>query len=176
MKKRTITIMAVLAAILFAGGCTLPSTKMAQEGSYKSQAVTDGVHHDMFKALSRENYEVAILNVKLEAEKAKQGQPPEVCKMIDAMAQRDIAALTEFAKKRDAMVVWDRDHERANAYKYVTVDAKLFSEQGILNYLGGRISDGAKKFMNSWDAGKQVWVGPATQPASQPSYDDAKTK
>ena len=140
--------------------CTLPSTKMAQEGSFKSQAVTDGVHRDMFGALSRENYEVAKLNILLNAEKAKVGQTS-----IDASAQKDIESLKEFAVKRDRMVEWDRDHERAAAYKYVTVDAKLFSEQGILNYLGGRLSDGSKKLFSAWDSAKLTWKLPTTQPS-----------
>lgn len=135
--------------------CTSQSTLMAQDGSFRSQSVTDGVHRDMFKALSRENHQVTVLDIQLAAEKAKQGQPSEVQAAIDVAAARAIQAVTEFAVKRDKMVEWDRDHERANAYKYVTVDAKLFSSQGILNYLGSQLSEGSKKVFDAWDAATQ---------------------
>jgi hypothetical protein len=175
MKKTYAIVALALACFMFAGGCTAPSTRLAQDGSFRTQAVTDGVHRDMFGALSRENFETARLNILLEAEKSKQDATPEVRDAITKAANRSILALTEFAIKRDKMVEWDRDHERANALKYVTVDAKLFSEQGILNYIGGRLSDGAKALFKSWDAGKQSWNA-TTQPAATDAMSKVQVK
>lgn len=142
---------------LFIAGCTPPSVRLAQAGSHRSQNVSDGVHTDMFAALSRENFETAKLQILLETEKAKRGLPDEVSAKLDEVANNSIAGLTEFAKKRDVMVGWDRDHERANALKYVTVDQKLFSQQGIFNYLGQRIAGGSRKLVTAWDEAKQEW-------------------
>lgn len=149
-------VLSIVLMFVFSG-CTLPSTKLAQNGSMRVQAVQDGVENDLVVALGRENFEVAKLSIVLELEKAKSGQTPEVQAKLDAVAVASTATLKEFAKKRDATMGWDRDHERANALKYVTVDQKLFSSQGILNYLGNRLVTGSKKVITAWDAAKQEW-------------------
>ena len=166
--KKYIPVIIILSLLMCSPvGCTSPSTKMAQQGSLVSQAVNDGVHRDMFKALSRENFEVAKLNILLEAEKMKEGKTAAEKTVIDASANQNIAALKEFAQKRDFMVEWDRDHERANTMKIVTVDTKLYSEIGILNYLGGRISDATKKVVGAIDVSMTTWNEwkASTQPA-----------
>jgi len=156
MNKKCILIV-VYIFMLGSVGCTLPSTRMAQEGSFRSQAVTDSVHRDVTKALSRENFETAKMTILLDAEKAKVGQDDTVKSQIDAMALANIDALKEFARKRDQMLSWDRDHERANAYKYVTVDSKLFSEQGIMNYIASSLSKSSEKFFEAWDTASEKW-------------------
>lgn len=171
MNKITIMFASALLVSVFVMGCTPDSVKMAQNGSYASQAVSDGVHRDMFLALSRENFETAKLNILLNAEKLKAGKSAEEQSAIDKSTSDSIVALKEFAKKRDFMVEWDRDHERSLAYKYVTVDAKLFSSEGILNYIAGQFSDKTKSVFEAWDAAKGVWdvnklKSTATQPAS----------
>jgi len=165
MRMRKIILCSIISMIIliFASGCTLQSTKIAQDGSFRSQAVLDGVHRDIFKALSRENFETAKLNLLLEAEKLKEGKSTEEKTAIDQTTAKMIAGLTEFAKKRDFMVEWDRDHERAVCLKFVTVDSKLFSEQGILNYLGNTISDASKKFWDAWDETKKEWNLPNSE-------------
>jgi len=162
--KKLVTLSII--SVLFMTGCTSNSTKMAQAGSGKSQAVNDGVHRDMYTALSRETYESTSLGIQLAAEKAKNGKTPEVQAAIDIATQQSIMSLKEFAKKRDFMTTWDRDHERANSYKYVTVDAKLFSEIGILNYLGSQLSDGAQKISDAWDIAKASTKPATTKPAN----------
>lgn len=126
-----------LMIIVFIGvmvcGCTQTSVKLAQQGSARFQEIQDGIVHDMSVALSRENFEVAkltILNSKSE--------------------QETVAALTEFAQKRDATQDWLVDHERGNAIKYVSVDAKLFSEQSIFDYLFGKTADFGETLLNAW--------------------------
>lgn len=148
--KRLICIM-LLSVVLPLTGCTAESTKIAQEASLRVQSVQDGVHNDMMNALSRENYEVAVLTATSATSKAQV-----------------VAAIKEFAKKRDKQLVWDRDHERANALKYVTVDAKLYSEQGIANYIGKRFSTGSKETIKAWDVAN-VTVNQKPKPTTQPA-------
>ncbi len=162
MKK--ISYIVLLAFSLSMVGCTSTSTKLAQEGSFRTQSVKDGVHRDMSKALSRENYETAKLEILLSAANSKIGLDAESQKVVDNAAAKSIAALTTFAQKRDFQVEWDRDYERANAYKYVTVDAKLFSEQGIANYIVNTLSEGSKKLFGAFDKAKETWN--ATKPAN----------
>jgi len=138
-------------------GCTSQSTKLAQSGSFRVQAINDGIHQDETNALCRENFESAKQTILLLAEKAKKGQPDPVATAIDQFASASVDALKDFAQKRDKIMSMDRDHERANALKYVTVDSKLFSEQGILNYIGQQFSSGSKKFLTAWDAAKEEW-------------------
>jgi len=155
MKRKCILLFCVF--MIGLAGCTTASTRIAQDGSFKSQAVYDGVHRDIMSALSRENFETAKMTILLRAEKSKQGQVEDVQAEIDALASSSIDVLKSFAKKRDHMLSWDRDHERANAYKYVTVDSKLFSEQGILNYIASTFSEGSSKVFDAWDAAKDKW-------------------
>lgn len=162
MKKLSYIALLILSFSMV--GCTSTSTKLAQEGSFRTQSVKDGVHRDTFKALSRENYETAKLEILLSAANAKLGQDAATQKVIDESAAKSIAALTSFAQKRDFQVEWDRDYERANAYKYVTVDSKLFSEQGIGNYIANTLSEGSKKLFGAFDKAKETWN--ATRPAN----------
>lgn len=136
-------------------GCTAPSTIMAQNGSMRAQEVNDGIHQDMYTALSRENFEVVKLRILMSVEKMKAGKTAEEQAELDKGGADMITALKVFAMKRDAMTDWDRDHERSNSYKYVTVDAKLFSEQGVLNYLADRISGGTQKVLHAYDQATQ---------------------
>jgi len=132
-------------------GCTQQSTKYAQAGSFRVQAVKDGVHRDMFTALSRSNYEIAKLTIQMAGEKMKDGTNDAA---VDAIVNESIVGLTNLAKQRDFMVEWDRDYERANALKYVTVDTKLFSDIGILNYIGQSLSQNSQDVLNAWDEAK----------------------
>lgn len=143
-------------------GCTSASTLAAQKGSFETQIVKDGVHRNMFIALERSNCEIAKLAVELAGENLKDQLPENNWPAVDKMVAVSVAALKEFAKERDFMVTWDRDYERANSMKMVTVDAKLFSEEGILNYLGRTLSDATKKLLKSWDS---------AQPASRPALE-----
>lgn len=152
MRKISISIISL--ALIFMVGCTLPSTKMAQIGSFRVQAVKDGVHRDMFKALSRSNFEVAKLNLILAGERMKDGTNDAV---IDTMVKEATDGMVELAKQRDFMVEWDRDYERSNALKAVLVDSKLFSEIGILNYIGETFSDNTKNTLTAWDEAKETW-------------------
>lgn len=122
-------------------GCTLPSTTQAQENSMRVQAVKDGVVNSLGNMVARESYETAKLNIRTDPSKAEQ-------------------YLKEFAMKRDILTGVLLDNEMANTLKAVGVDAKLFSEQGILNYFGERISEDSKKFWTAWDAAKNVYKSP----------------
>jgi len=118
-------------------GCTSTSTLVAQKASLRTQAVKDGVFYDTFNALSRENFETA----RLKLQKAVEAQDQPAAEAI----------LVELATKRDRQLEWSQDFERANAYKYVTVDMKLYSDIGILNYLGGKFSEATKKVLEAVD-------------------------
>jgi len=159
MKKYTkiTALILMLTMMLLSVGCTLPSTKIAQAGAFRAKAVEDGVHRDMFKALSRSNYEIAKQNVLLAACKLKEGKTDAEKAAVDAMVKECVAGLTEFAKQRDFMVEWDRDRERAGTLRAVTVDQYIFSQQGILNYIGETLSDGTKDLLRAWDAAKEKW-------------------
>lgn len=139
MKK--VALLAIVGAIALLSGCTSRSTEIAQQNSIRVQAVKDGVVYSLANMVARESYETAKLNIRTDPGSAEK-------------------YLKEFAQKRDVLTDVLLDNEKANTLKAVTVDAKLWSEQGILNYFGERLSDGSKKFWNSWDAAKQVYNQP----------------
>lgn len=140
MKKVALSAMLV-GIILLSNGCTSRSTEIAQESSIRVQSVKDGVTISLANMVARESYETAKLNIRTD--------PANTDKY-----------LKEFAQKRDILTDVLLDNEKANTLKAVTVDAKLWSEQGILNYFGERLSGGSKKFWNAWDVAKQVYTQP----------------
>ncbi|MBU0959827.1 MAG: hypothetical protein KKB31_07810 [Nanoarchaeota archaeon] len=162
MKRIWIYLMLLALATPLWFGCTSQSTLAAQKGSFETQVVKDGIHRNMFIALSRSNYEIARQAIELAGDDLKARLPEDQQQFVDEMVAASAAALEEFGRQRDFMVVWDRDYERANTMKAVTVDAKLFSEEGILNYLGRTLSDASKKLLKSWDG---------AQPTSRPALE-----
>lgn len=150
----------ILSVLLICGimtGCTSPSTKMAQNGYARSTSVLDGVHNDMMNALARETYESAVLKATSTNDKTTV-----------------VSAIKEFAKKRDMMMTWDRDHERANSYSQVTVGTYLFSQQGIINYIGSRFSDEAKKTVNAWELAETKLKAATPAPAAKTTENTTK--
>lgn len=141
----------IVSACLINAGCTSNSTILAQQNNIKVQASKDGIHSTMFTALARENYETAKKSLEINALRLQLDMSKEQRKDVDVMLSKSVDALKEFAQKRDMMTEFSVDYERANALKYVTVDAKLFSEQGILNYIVSRFSAKTKEVWNAWD-------------------------
>lgn len=155
----------LLTTVFLVAGCTSGSTKLAQQANVRVDAVKDGVHNTLVTALSREQYETAKNQLELNMMRAMQDMTPEQRKSFDAVLAKNTATLREFAQKRDMMLDYVRDNERANTLKAVTVDAKLFSEQGIVNYLVSQLTDGAKNVFNAWDtANGKIPVLPTSQP------------
>lgn len=160
MTMKKISGIILIAAIVFASGCTSRSTELAQINSIRTQAVKDGVVETLSNALARENYETAILGLEIAAIKAGDGMSAADKAKLESVVAQGKTILKEFAMKRDIMSGLVVDNERANTLKAVTVDAKLWSEQGILNYFGERLSSGGKKFWNAWDSAKQIYTVP----------------
>lgn len=151
MKK--IAVISLLSLGILLSGCTARSTQLAQLNYVRVQEVKDGVVHTLANALSRENYETAKLNNEIAVMKYSG----------EELLARINSSLKEFAQKRDSMTSMLLDNERANTLNAVTVGAKLWSEQGILNYLGEKLSTDSKKFWNAWDAAKQVYITPKAE-------------
>lgn len=141
-------VLIIMFVSLLLMGCTSNSTKLAQEGSMRTQAVKDGVVNTLHRALSRENYETAVLSIEMEL--MKSGASPDLISKIKPKVR-------EFAQKRDMSTSVLLDNEKANTMKAVTVDAKLWSEQGILNYFGERLSEDGEKFWKAWDVAKKTY-------------------
>jgi hypothetical protein len=154
---------------LILAGCTSGSTKIAQQANVRVDAVKDGVNKTLVTALSREQYETAKNQLELNIMRAMQDMTPEQRKAFDVVLEKNTATLKEFARKRDMMLDYVRDNERANTLKAVTVDAKLFSEQGIVNYLVSQLTGGAREIFTAWDTanGKVPVLLPASQPSTQ---------
>lgn len=152
--NRNVIASLLVGSLILLSGCTQGSTRIAQMNSIKVQAVKDGVVSSLAVALARENYETAVLSMQIA--NLESGAPP-------SLADKNKEILKSFAQKRDKMTSILLDNERANTLKAVTVDAKLYSEQGILNYIGSQLSSDSKKFWTAWDVAK------GSIAASQPS-------
>ncbi len=104
---RRIHIYLVLLVLPLWLGCTTQSSILARQANYDIQRVKDGIHREMFDAISFLIEEPMASDEQIE---------------IDVYRVR----LTE----------WGRDYDLANRRKAVTVNAYLYAQVGILNQLG----------------------------------------
>lgn len=114
-------IVAGIAAGTFAAsGCTRESTRVAIETQRRAdevqQAVFDGQHEALRVLLYRD------LLHRLEAQGV-------------VLSDAERAALSESWNDRDLFEFWTVQNERAKALRVVGVDAKLFSDQSIIDLL-----------------------------------------
>lgn len=107
-------------ASLAASGCSSESLRVALETQRRADQVQQGVFDRQHEALRILLYRDLVS--RLEARGAELSP-----------AQR--AALNEIWNDRDLIEFWAVQHERAKALRIVGVDAKLFSDQSIVDLL-----------------------------------------
>ncbi len=117
-------------------GCTAESTRVAIESQQRADAVTSAVVERQHEALRVLLYRDAIRRIEADD---------------DTLSERQRAALGEAWNDRDLIEFWRVQYERAKALRLVGVDAKLYSDQAIVDLL---IKSAEAKF----DRGKQAFV------------------
>lgn len=109
-----------VASLLWAGGCTRESTRVAIETQRRADDVQQVVFDRQHEALCTLLYRDLLHR----AEPAESGWSP---------AQRE--ALNEVWNERDLIEFWAIQNERARALRLAGVDAKLFTDQSIVDLL-----------------------------------------
>jgi hypothetical protein len=103
-----------------AGGCTRESLRIAMAAQQRADEVSQAVFEQQQEALR------VLLFRDLVARLAEAGTP------IGAAGQ---AALSAAWNERDLLEFWTVQHERARALRVVGVDAKLASDQAVVDLL-----------------------------------------
>ncbi len=120
MKRRVFLAAGVLCTALAAGGCTRESLRVA----LAAQARADDVQQAVFE---RQNESLRVLLYRdMLTRLAAEGPPP-------TDPQR--AALEQVWNERDLVEFWTVQHERARALRIAGVDAKLASDQAVVDVL-----------------------------------------
>lgn len=134
-------------SVVISSGCTAESVRIAME----TQRRADGVQQAVFE---RQHEALRVLLFRDLARRLEQvaGQGPE--------AQR--ATLNEVWNDRDLVEFWAVQQERARALRLVGVDAKLASDQSVVDLL-------IKSAEARWDRGKQ---GLARQAGERATVDE----
>jgi hypothetical protein len=115
----------LLLAGLGAGGCTRESVRVALTAQQRADQVQQAVFERQHEALC------ILLYRDLQRRLEQTGTPL-------APAQR--TALNEVWNERDLIEFWVVQHERAKALRLIGVDAKLYSDQSVVDLLYKSIS------------------------------------
>jgi hypothetical protein len=109
-----------LAAIMILTGCTRESLRVALAAQQRAEQVQQAVFERQHEAL-------CILVYRDLKRQLEQDGPP--------LSDGQIAALNEAWNARDLIEFWHVQHERAKALRLIGVDAKLYSDQAIIDLL-----------------------------------------
>ena len=111
---------AVLAALISSSGCTRESLRVALTAQQRADQVQQAVFERQHEALCILLYR----DLQRRLENAGASLSP---------AQR--SALNEVWNDRDLVEFWSVQHERARALRMIGVDAKLYSDQAVIDLL-----------------------------------------
>lgn len=142
-------LLPLLAAIC---GCTAESTRVAIESQQRANDVQEAVFDRQHQGLAQLLYDDTIRRMELAPDGAAL-----------SVAQR--AVLNEAWNERDLLEFWRVQFERSKALRLMGVDAKLFSDQAVVDLL-------IKALDAKWQRGKEAVAtaaGEQLSPGSEPT-------
>ena len=122
---KRIRVLGISLLLLLAAGCTRESLRVALAAQQRADQVQQAVFERQHEALC------ILLYRELQRRLEQAGAP---------LTSTQRAALNESWNDRDLIELWTVQHERAKALRLIGVDAKLYSDQSVIDLLAKSVS------------------------------------
>ena len=109
----------LLVAILLLSGCTAETTRIALKGQQRADDVQQTIIDRQQEGLKIYLYQKTVADIQA----------------LGPFTDAQRAVFLKAWQERDLVEFWGVQNERAKALRLITVDAKLYADQGILNLL-----------------------------------------